>query len=261
MQQLRFATFCVACLLLVFAGSTAIAQDDAATTAAEAKGKAVLLGEQLRWFTDARTAEPEQIREKVAELLDMEIVDMTTPGERLEQTIAKADEALAAEPEMIIVLTGAADEKANTTEDQMRARMTGLAKKLAASGRDVYVVPSSTSVGAATSAIIRIAATQADAEYVDPGSEISGEPYKETMAEVRRLHASGRAGDTETPQAGVPVVPIDRQTTDGGRSVIAGPAQTPVTIEMIPPKPLKRFNPQRPTATKKSDKKQPAIAP
>jgi hypothetical protein len=218
--------------------------------------RVVLAGERIKWFSDARqTAKSRTAAEKAGEVLGAPVTDLMTDEEPASATLARVEEIKRAGGKAVVVFTGQADQKSGNTEEELMRTLSELANELSASGITVFLVPSATSVGAAVSAQIRMAANDTNVFYVDPGNETSGEPYRQTLSEVRRLAAQ----HADAPRQVRTLVPI-AAPSDGSTAVKAGPAETPVQIQMVPPPPLKAFEPRRPSERKATGTKRPAVA-
>jgi hypothetical protein len=197
----------------------------------------------------------------------MKVVDLTIEKETAAALAKRVERALREKPDVVIVFTGSADEKAGTRDEAVIKALSPVVKGLSKECPSVFLVPSSTSLGAAASANLRIAATETGTTFVEPGTEIGGRPYEDALAEVRRQLTEARLAPAPTPKPAKATQPgpamVSQETTGGTvQTVAANAAQTPATIYMVPPPALKRFDPREtPVAKERRGRaKRPAIA-
>jgi hypothetical protein len=242
--------------------------------------RALLVGERVTWFTDGRKSEPKEILAAASAALDMEVDDQTEFREKAADTAKRLEGLLKSKPDAVIILTGAADERAKSKEDEVAAPLRDAARKASAAGARVYLVPSSPKLSASMVAGLRAAVAAGSAEFVDTGTEIGGTPYFDAFAEIRKMReAAAAVAETKTlaPPAETPVVSgelqvpsVDETPSVGApvaaapdiastRTIVAGPAATPAIVRMVPPPALKSVDPKTqilaPKRKKGADKK------
>ena len=167
------------------------------TTVPRFTSKALLLGEGVEWFTDNRKAEPKDIVSTASGILRLELTDATIAKELAADTLARAEAALAPSPSVVLIFTGKADETAGTDEKALRNTIIELARTVGATSPDVFIIPSSTNLGASIIGVLREASIASGARFVETGTQFGGQPYFDSMAEINRL----RTGETTTPPA------------------------------------------------------------
>jgi len=259
----RLAAWALAAITMILGGThEGRAQDVAAFSSTT--GTLVLLGEKPR--SQRAGQQPVVVaidRVASATLPAMKIVDMTVDSEPARATLERARKALQARPDAVIIFTGRADSLSGINDEGFRATLTELARIFARADVEVFVVPSATFVGADVIANLRLAADDAAVQYVEPGTEISGEPYASVIADVAKLVTARRKPTDVAPKPAVVVAAPTPSVTEKPTSsvVVAGPAATPATIYMVPPPALKNFDPREtPTARKRMGKlKKPAF--
>jgi hypothetical protein len=239
------------------------AQDVAAFSSTT--GTLVLLGERPRSQRAGQQPVVVAIDRVASDTLPaMKIVDMTVEdAEPARATLERARKALQAGPDAVIIFTGRADSISGIKDESFRATLTELARVFTRADVEVFIVPSATFVGADVIANLRLAADDAAVQYVEPGTEISGEPYASVIADVAKLVTARRKPTDVAPKPAVVVAAPTPSVTEKPTSsvVVAGPAATPATIYMVPPPALKNFDPREtPTARKRMGKlKKPAF--
>lgn len=247
----------------------------------------LLLGERVQWSAGSGKgkAPAENIAAKAGAILGARIVDETSASETVAQTLSHAQKLGAVKANAIIVFTGAADEKAQTPESAHVDGLTSLSHVLRKSGAPVFVIPSSPSINAGTSANLRITATISNMTFIEPGTEISGRPYEEALEQVQQAElraATAHAKPTPLPQRLMPEAPaassvseaslssntaplavqppVPDNSTTGAQLVKTGAPQEPVTGYIKPAPPLKRFDPREEVKRRKQkNAKKPAF--
>ena len=278
-------------------GTVATSPAAAETTIPRFTSKALMLGEKVEWFTDNRKVNPTDIISTASGILHLDLNDSTVAKELAADTLAKADAALASSPAVVLLFTGQADETAGTDEKLLRDTIIELARKAGATSPDVFIIPSSTSLGASIVGVLREASIASGARFVETGTQFGGQPYFDTLAEINRL----RTGETTLPAtikqtsptaANTVVVPVVEITPIAGETTISGQltvpsvgkglaisvpegavdpatssgrinvndANEPLTGEYNPPPPLKNVDPRKQSvAPKRSKMKRPSV--
>ncbi len=194
-----------------------------------------------------------------ATLPAMRIVDMTVDAEPVRATLARAKRGLEVRPTAVVIFTGRSDSAASGDDEKLRATLVELARTFARADVEVFLVPSATFVGADVSANLQLAADDAAVHYVEPGTEIGGDPYQSVLADVGKILAARVA--PQLPAAHVVeivAVPTPSRREEATSTVVAKPGPTPATIYMVPPPALKHFDPREtPKARKRLGKTKP----
>lgn len=192
------------------------------TTVPRFTSKALMLGEKVEWFTDNRKATPADIISTASGILRLNLTDSTVAKELAADTLAKADAVLASSPAVVLLFTGKADETAGTDEKVLRDNIIALARKAGATSPDVFIIPSSTSLGASIIGVLREASIASGARFVETGTQFGGQPYFDSLAEINRL----RTGETTLP-------PTTAQTSPPAPAVLTVPVAeiTPIAAE------------------------------
>ncbi len=240
--------------------------ETAAPAASKYSKKAVLFGEAVRWTPDSKRVKPADNLAAASAAVEMQLEDATKAGEKVKDAASRTDAVVAAKPDAVILFTGAADEKANTKDEEFTPALSGLIRRFTGAGIAVFVIPSSPGVGASMIANLRIAATGAGAAFVETGTEIGGRPYFDALGEVKKLGeaatitATTRALGTPAPAGSARIsLPADFDTTPTGEIKVA--PQTPVVGYMVPPPALKRVDPKSAVLSpgKKGARKRPGV--
>lgn len=197
-------------------------------------------------------------------------LDLTVEKESVAATARRADKALAAHPAAVVIFTGSSEQASGGDDERLRGELVQLARIFTRRDINVFFVPSSTAVGADVAANLRLAADDAAAQYIEPGTVIGGDAYETVLREIGKLVGSRLSPPRATPKAvavtvstPMPASAAAPTTTTSPATVVMRPATTPATIYMVPPPPLKHFDPREtPTARKRLGKlKQPAFEP
>ncbi len=279
-------------------GTATTSPVNAETTVPRFTSKALLLGEGVEWFTDNRKAEPKDIVSTASGILRLELTDATVAKELAADTLARAEKALAPSPSVVLIFTGKADETAGTDEKVLRNTVIELARKVGATASDVFIIPSSTNLGASIIGVLREASIASGARFVETGTQFGGQPYFDSMAEINRLRTGQTTSPSTTAEASpiaptvvtIPVTelkPISDETTISGKLTVpsvrgglaisvpegaidpatsGGPinarsATEPLTGEYNPPPPLKNIDPRKQSVSPKRTKmKRPSVA-
>ncbi|GIX43917.1 MAG: hypothetical protein KatS3mg130_0325 [Candidatus Sumerlaea sp.] len=224
----------------------------------------VLLGEKPRVREGARVTVLTQIAQQTSSILNARVVDMTVEKESAQATANRAAEALAAKPSAVIIFSGFADEAAGIADESVRKDLVAAARTFGKHDIPVFLVPSSTALGAAVSANLRLAAEESAATYVEPGTEIGGKPYEEALAEIaKKLAPAPTVAESSVlaPPVKLASEPPSAQTSGSVQVVKGAAVQTPATIYMVPPPALKSFDPRETPGPKRriGRPKKPAI--
>lgn len=225
------------------------------------EGVAVLAGQRVKWFGDKRDATVSEQIPAVERTLGMKVRNLTKLDEPLTATVTRMPEITRENPNLVILFSDAAAPGA--PEDTVRKSLNQFARDLQGNGIKVYFVPSSPSIEALASAQLRIAASDVGATYIEPGIEASSEPFREALSEIRRAYQTSTHAPAVVSQIGATnatAAPV----TSGTRVMSAGPAQTPVVLQIRPPAPLKQFDPKPPPKQqpkKSGEQKAPAYSP
>ena len=269
----------------------------AETTVPRFTSKALMLGEKVEWFTDNRKATPADIISTASGILRLNLTDSTVAKELAADTLAKADAVLASSPAVVLLFTGKADETAGTDEKVLRDNIIALARKAGATSPDVFIIPSSTSLGASIIGVLREASIASGARFVETGTQFGGQPYFDSLAEINRLRTGETTLPPTTAQTSPPapavltvpvaeITPIAAETTISGQLTVpsvgggltisvpegavdpatstgrinANGATEPLMGEYNPPPPLKNVDPRKQsTAPKRSKMKRPSV--
>jgi hypothetical protein len=237
----------------------------AAEAAASTSQTVVLLGERPRTQRagkEALVADIDTIASST--FVGKRIVNMTREKEAVRETLARAEAIVRSKPAVVIIFTGSADEAAGGDDENLRKDLVALVRTFAKEGSEVFLIPSSTSVGADICANLRLAAEDAAVHYLEPGTDIGGNAYSQALRDVAKALSPQQSKSQESAKPAI-VVPTPREVageTSGTEQVVAvKPAATPATIYMVPPPALKHFDPREtPTARKRLGKlKKPAV--
>ena len=269
----------------------------AETTVPRFTSKALMLGEKVEWFTDNRKATPADIISTASGILRLNLTDSTVAKELAADTLAKADAVLASSPAVVLLFTGKADETAGTDEKVLRDNIIALARKAGATSPDVFIIPSSTSLGASIIGVLREASIASGARFVETGTQFGGQPYFDSLAEINRLRTGETTLPPTTAQTSPPapavltvpvaeITPIAAETTISGQLTVpsvgggltisvpegavdpatstgrinANGATEPLMGEYNPPPPLKNVDPRKQSvAPKRSKMKRPSV--
>ena len=204
----------------------------AETTVPRFTSKALLLGEKVEWFTDNRKADPKDILSTASGILHLNLTDSTVVKELAADTFAKADTALASSPAVVLLFIGKADETAGTDEKKLRNTIIELARKAGATSSDVFIIPSSTNLGASIIGVLREASIASGARFVETGTQFGGQPYFDSLAEINRL----RTGETAPPASTAQTSPATTITLTGPVAIITPIAnETTISGELTVP--------------------------
>lgn len=265
------------------------------TTLPRYTSRAVLLGEQVAWFTDNRKVAPADVISSASDILRLELRDETVPGEAAAATLARAEKALESKPSVVILVTGATDETSRTAETAFRDTVTEIVRKAGSVSPAVFIVPSSTGLSASRIAALREAAINTGAQFVETGTQFEGTPYFDALEEIHRIR-TGAPEPASVPVAGAtpkpapaprasapadrattvsgelaiqrapaivfeePDLPEDEGESSGPRTVQSGAAPTPITGQYVPPPALKRVDPSSQSLVPKRTKnKRPSV--
>lgn len=199
------------------AADTLSAEEEAAATAKADAGDTqtvVLMGERVS------VKDPESAKGPFPNLVDFttatlggRVVDLTAYGQRVKDTEGLVERAVERRPDVVVIFTGFADERAETdakagsSAEQVQPTLKRIVAGLKKGGvKRVALVPASTEVGALSSANLRLAATDTGAVFVPMGTEVGGQPLQDAFNSLRR-ELSGE------PEAEVTVVPVVTSST------------------------------------------------
>ncbi|MGC8741950.1 MAG: hypothetical protein ACP5QZ_00055 [Candidatus Sumerlaeaceae bacterium] len=245
----------IACVILVvcYALSLQAAPESFPSTT----GTLVLLGEKPRTQQAGKAPVTVAIAEVASATLPaMRIVDLTVDKETVQATMAHVPKALTHKPTAVVIFTGLSDKPSSGDDEALRTTLVALARTFTRADVEVFFVPAATFVGADVSANLRLAADDAAVHYIEPGTEIGGEPYHVVMEEVGKLLSARAAKAADTSRSSVVVAtvappPSPAVATTGTTTVVAPPGSTPATIYMVAPPPLKRFDPRETPAARR----------
>lgn len=228
-----------------------------AASFAEATGTLVLFGEKPRTQRAGQAPTTVDIAAITSETFPaMRVVDLTTDKEAVEAMVRRADKALAAYPQAVILFVGGSERSAGDDQEKLRSQVVALIRIFTRADVEVFVVPSATFVGADVSAALRLASDDTAVHYVEPGAEILGNPYAVVAEEIGKILAARTRSQQATlapPAVAAVATPAAVANTSG--TVVAKPGATPATIYMVAPPPLKRFDPREtPNARKRLGK-------
>lgn len=115
------------------------------------------------------------------------VSDFTSQGLTIAQTAAMVAAAKSTPPDVTIVFAGYTDEKRDVDNDEQRVSLEALKKRLISKNpaMRIFLVPAATTVGALTSANLRLVAGDNNTIYVPLGTEVSGEPYQEALETIK----------------------------------------------------------------------------
>lgn len=159
-----------------------------------------------------------------------EVTDLTTPGLTMEQLVQQAKSTSLGTPDVTIIFTGFTDGENRTADETQRlglkqtvAALRGLNKNM-----KIFLIPASTSVGAITSANLRLTASETDAIFVPIGTEVGGQPYQDALEAVRaELTTPNNEGvstaQSQTEAATSVIVRGDQVTAPSSQSDATGP--------------------------------------
>lgn len=189
-QKASLLRVCLAGLLLAGLHLPGAAQPNAAGTSPSSRiSKVLLIGEKPAAGENRGPEAASALTSAATVALKAPVVDLTSPGATLEQTQKNASQYVAQKPDVVVLFAGAAEEAARIPSDRMQYSLQSLSRTLTETGARVFVLPSSTALGAEAAANLRIAASGAGAgtEFVELGGELSGRPYETALEEVARL--------------------------------------------------------------------------
>jgi hypothetical protein len=249
--------------MAVLAVSVAVPAQDAPNGKDNTGKKILLVGERAFWGDPVVTPTAGEMVESATSILKGSVESMCERGQTVAALEKKIDSITKDKPTMVIVFAGAADQKAETDDDTVVKTLTAIATKIKEAGIDVYLIPSSPSISAGTSADLRLAATAAGATYIEPGNEIDGRPYEEAFENVVTAMKTPSA-DPEpkpTPKPEEKQKPVMLGTQDAASTDVAVTTGESATIYMPAPPPLKQFDPKsRLHNGKRGKPKKPAVA-
>lgn len=232
----------VVCWILASLGWS-VAQSQPPTTVTKARAKAVLLGERPDWAPDGQAFAVAAVATTCSAILGMDVVDMTMPKETVAQAAARTESIWKEKPNILILFVGRTDEKAGTDDGHVREGLKKLGLALAQGKVAGFVVPSSTSLKAGTSGILRVGATGGALTFIEPGAALRGRPYEEAMGEIRgtwdelvTAHKAAMAAAAQ-PAAAAPA-------TSGPAVAASGASDQPITLNMQPPPAIKAVDPK-----------------
>jgi len=197
---------------------SASAADDRATQTV------VLLGERIS--VEQPTSAKGPFRDLVAmttSTLGGRVIDLTTHGLTIAETAKTVKDALKEKPAIAVVFTGYSDEQAKTEDDAQRKTLAAVSVALKKAGARVFLVPGATTVGALTSANLRLVASDYDVTFIPIGTEVGGQPFQDAFNTIKIELA--QAAQDKTKPASTMVGTINH-------GVIASPAKTSTTAEM-----------------------------
>jgi hypothetical protein len=233
------------------------------------KTTVVLFGERPQWNPEGKQPRIRDIITTASAILNANVVDATIPEEKLSDTANRIQSVLSSRPGAVIILSGRKDEKLATNDDAMRQSLTKIIQAFKQNNIQVFVVPSSTSVGAGVSGSLRVIATTTNASFIEPGTELAGHPYQEALGEISKAlnvasaassaNASAPADGAEDHAASPLSTPAGLKPGSVPGSYSAGPAETPVTIQMTPPPAIKHFDPRETRQKTPPETKRPAV--
>lgn len=121
--------------------------------------------------------------------LGTDVSDYRLPGITLPEIATVVSEARNTRADVAVIFCGYADEQAEVKEEDLRSSILkiGADLKQRNAGMKVFIVPAATTVGALTSARIRMAAEEAGLNFVQLGTEVGGIPYKEAFREISEV--------------------------------------------------------------------------
>lgn len=146
----------------------------------------LLIGEAVS--VPGRTKHPvlQNIAEITTAALGGTVIDQTQQSATLGDLVKTVETALSVKPEIVLILAGNGDETSGTSSQAQQNNLTSLGNAFASTRARVFVIPSSLSISASTSANLRIAASGAQITFIEPGPEFEGKPYQHALEEIRK---------------------------------------------------------------------------
>ncbi len=168
----------------------------------------MLLGETVS--LDSKSPEkgpfPPLLEITTSTLLGSQAIDYTTQGVTIVQTAALVAAVQTTPPDIAVVFSGYTDEVQKVNDEQQRIALQSLVETLKSRNpaMRIFLVPAATTIGAITSANLRLVAADGNATFIPLGTEIGGVPYKEALQAIK-VELSGEAEPavvSERPAAG-----------------------------------------------------------
>lgn len=188
----------------------------------------VLLGEKVSQENpDSATGPFPELAELTRTTIGGRVVDLTTHGLTIEDISRTIGKAVIQRPDVVIVFTGFTDEKKETEDQAQRDALATVVEGLEKSGAKIFLVPASTTVGAMTSANLRLVATELGVYFVPIGTEVGGQPFIDAFTSVNEYLA---APPEEAPAPVEAPAPATAVTIQGGK--ISGPGSAPAEAKV-----------------------------
>lgn len=178
---------------------------------AEATQTVLLLGE-IPEIEEGRDRKKVLLSGMSGSLLGGRVVDMTSKDASLTSVSDQLADAAAVDPDIVLLIAGAAEAEAKTTDQEQQELITRIASTLSDKGARVYVLPADLNLDTLIVANLRIAGSSAGAQYVEPGSEMTGRPYEQALEEIRNLEQDAQRTPT-VPKNQVATPEVEMETT------------------------------------------------
>lgn len=161
----------------------------------------VLIGERVGLDAESPNKNLPDVLSATTSTLGTDVSDFMRTGLTLSDTANMIAEASDIKPDIAIVFGGYTDDETDVSEDQVKTAIQSIATSLKERNPEmrIFLVPSATYMGTLMSARMRLSAEESGITFVPLGTEVSGEPFVQTMTAVVDELRSPEPEVVETP--------------------------------------------------------------
>ncbi len=189
----------------------------------------VLLGEVVSMNAESRLKGPfPPLLDIANSTLDGTVYNFTTQGLTIARTAELITKVKFPPPDVMVLFTGFTDEQEKVDNEAQRVSLQSMIKNLKSQNPEmrIFLVPAATTIGALTSANLRLVAGDSNAVFIPLGTEVSGEPYREALQAINAELATVAPSEVNKSEA---FAPSSSVYVRSGQADTPAPEATPST--------------------------------